>query len=403
MLEVGGGAEMPVMRVLMINYEFPPIGGGTGIACSQLLGELADRPGLEVDLVTSGMGSKPYVGPLASNIRIHRLAVIKRDLHYWRAGELISWTRRAMAYAGNLARAQPYDVCHCWAGWPSGIIGHRLRRQQPYIVSLRGSDVPGYNERLRVLDPLLMRHVSRRVWGRAARVVAVSRNLRALALETLPTAMIDVIPNGVDVRSFAPSPEEERHRVLFVGRLIERKGVHFLIEAFRGVLAAVPDAALTIVGDGPERGRLEAMAADLVAAGRVAFRGHLARPEMPGAYRGSAILVLPALADAMPNVVLEAMAAGLAIVTTPTGGGEVIRGNGVTVPRADPGALCQALVAYLTEPARLAQHRSTSRRLAEGMSWAAVAGFCLELYREAVTAPALPVAAPPREFQLKAL
>jgi glycosyltransferase involved in cell wall biosynthesis len=144
------------------------------------------------------------------------------------------------------------------------------------------------------------------------------------------------------------------------------------------------------------------MAVNLGVSHRVAFRGHLTRAEVPAAYRERAVLVLPALADAMPNVVLEAMASGLAIVTTPTGGGEVLRGNGVTVAQANPEALRAALVAYLTDPALLAEHRRTSRRLAEEMSWSAVAGFCLKIYREAVTAPALPVAAPPREFRLNA-
>jgi glycosyltransferase involved in cell wall biosynthesis len=401
-LENDSAATAPVLRVLMINYEFPPIGGGTGRACAQLLAELAGRPDIVVDLVTSGVGVQPYaLDRLADNIAIHRLPVAKRDLYYWRAGELFTWTRRAIAYASRLSRQRQYHICHCWAGWPSGLVGYRLRRRVPYIVSLRGSDVPGYSQRLRFLDPLLMRRVSRQVWRQAARVVAVSRTLRALALQTQPGAMIDVIPNGVDVERFAPGPGKGDHRILFVGRLIERKGVHFLLQAFRGVVATVPDAVLTIVGDGPERARLEAMTAELGLRGQVVFRGHLAGTETPSAYRENAILVLPALADAMPNVVLEAMAAGLAIVTTPTGGGEVLQGNGVTVPPADPDALREALTAYLSDPARLAQHRSLSRRLAERMSWAAVAEFCLELYREAITAKLASVGTPPREFQLR--
>ncbi len=144
------------------------------------------------------------------------------------------------------------------------------------------------------------------------------------------------------------------------------------------------------------------MAAELGVAERVVFRGQLGRAELPRVYRENAILVLPALADAMPNVVLEAMAAGLAVVTTPTGGGEVIRGNGVTVERAEPEALRAALLTYLTDAALLAEHRAASRRLAEGMPWSAVAGYCLELYREAVAAPELPVPAPAREFRLSA-
>ena len=393
---------MPALRILMVNYEFPPIGGGTGIACSQLLDELADRRGIEIDLVTSGTASELERTALARNIEIHRVPTPKRDLHYWRASELFTWTRRTLRYTDGLTGERAYDLCHCWAGWPSGIVGHQLRAKVPYVVSLRGSDVPGYNARLRVLDPLLMRHVCRRVWGRSARVVAVSRNLRALALKTQPAALIDVIPNGVDVRRFRPGPDGAAS-ILFVGRLIERKGVGHLIEAFAGLVDDFPWLGLTIVGEGPERPRLEAMVEARNLAGRVVFRGHLGREELARAYREAAIFVLPALSEAMPNVVLEAMASGLAIVTTRTGAGELLLGNGLTVDRADPGALREALTTYLRDPDLLLQHRHTSRRLAEGMSWSAVADFFLAIYREAITAADRRVAIPAREFRLPAL
>ena len=390
------------MRVLMINYEFPPIGGGTGMACSQLLGELADRPDVMIDLVTSGTAPRPRIETFANNIRIHRLPVAKRDLFYWRAGELVQWTRQAIAHARKLSAGQTYDVCHCWAGWPSGIVGYVIRKRVPYLVSLRGSDVPGYSRRLRFLDPLLMRHVVRRVWEHAARVVAVSRNLRDLALRTWPNAPIDVIPNGVDIHRFnPPAIAGNELRVLFVGRLVERKGAHVLIQAFQGVLAAVPDAMLMIVGDGPQRAGLEAMAQDLGIRKQIVFRGHVDGADMPLAYREGIVMVLPALADAMPNVVLEAMASGLAIVTTPIGGSEIVRSNGVTVPFNDPDALCQALVGYLTDPERLHVHQRESRRLAEGMSWAAVADFKLQLYQEVAEMGAHRLDQAPREFQLR--
>lgn len=393
---------VPALRVLMVNYEFPPLGGGTGIACAQLLEEIAHRPNIAVDLVTSGTAPGLERTALARNVTLHRVPTPKRDLHYWRAGELLTWTRRALGYARRLHRERGFALSHCWAGWPSGIVGYRLRREMPYVVSLRGSDVPGYNSRLRLLDPLLMRHLCRRVWGGAARVVAVSRNLRALALETQPEAVIDVIPNGVDVRRFTPGPDGASS-ILFVGRLIERKGVDLLIDAFAGLAGEFPWLTLAIVGDGPERSRLESMVADRGLRRRVTFRGHLEREELTRAYREAAIFVLPALSEAMPNVVLEAMASGLAIVTTRTGAGELLRGNGLTADRPAAEPLRQALLTYLRDPDLLLQHRHSSRRLAEGMSWGAVADFVLAICNEAVSAADRPVAIPAREFRLPAL
>jgi L-malate glycosyltransferase len=392
---------MASLRVLMVNYEFPPLGGGTGIACSQLLEELGGRRDIEVELVTSDTGSAVERTRFAKGVTVHRLPTPKRDMQYWRASELLGWTRRALVHADALSRDRRFDLCHCWAGWPSGIVGYWLRRRQPYVVSLRGSDVPGYNKRLRVLDPLVMRHLCRQVWGRSARVVAVSRSLRALAHETQPDARIDVIPNGVDVRRFTPGDEDGRG-LLFVGRLIERKGADVLVEAFGLLAAAHPDLTLTIVGDGPERPRLEEIARGHGLGGRVSFRGHLEREALAQAYRDAAVFVLPAASDAMPNVVLEAMAAGLAIVTTRTGAAELLRGNGQMVERADPEDLRAALERYLEDPGLLAQHRHASRRLAEQMSWSSVADFFLAVYAEVITAPEHVVSAPGREFRMPA-
>lgn len=383
----------------MINYEFPPFGGGTGMACSQLLDQFAARRDIMVDLVTSGPVAAPTREVIGDGVVVHRLPVAKEDLHFWKARELAGWTRRALTYADDLVRRQPFQVCHCWAGWPSGIVGWRLRRHLPYVVALRGSDVPGYSARLRRLDPLLMSHVSRRVWRRASRVVAVSRTLRDLALKTTPGMPIDVIPNGVDVDQFTPGPVGEGG-LLFVGRLIERKGVHRLIEATARLAADHPDLMLTVVGDGPERGRLEQLARDLDVGGRVRFLGHLGRDALADVYREASIFVLPADSDAMPNVVLEAMSAGLAIVTTRCGAAELLRGNGCVVDRLDAEALSSALAPYLADRNLLVRSQRASRRLAEGMAWDNVAEYFMAVFDDVIAAPAAAVAAPPREFRL---
>lgn len=372
---------VPQIRVLMVNYEFPPFGGGTGLACRHLLDELARRGGVAVDLVTSGPVRRVERERLRGDIVVHRLPTPKRDIHYWRAPELAIWTARALGYARTLVRTRQYTFCHCWAGWPSGIVGHLLPGPLPYIVALRGSDVPGYNTRLRLLDPLVMRTVCRRVWRHAARIVAVSRDLRALAHVTQPDACIDVIPNGVDTRAFTPA-RPGQDGLLFVGRLIRRKGVDILIEAVRLLAAEHPGLTLTVAGDGPERARLEGMVRDYGLQEQVRFPGFLDRASLADTYRRAGVFVLPALSDAMPNVVLEAMAAGLAIITTRTGAQELLNDNGQIVERADPEALRASIARYLRDRDLLVRHQRNSRRLAETMSWAAVAEYYATLYAD---------------------
>ena len=184
------------LRLLVLCYETPPMGGGTGVACAQVLRVLARRPDLRIDVISSGLGREIEVLRQGS-ATIHLLPVGKRDLNHWRPDELLRWMVGSARRAETLLRDGPFDLCHCWSGFPAGLVGWWLRHRQPYLVSLRGSDVPGYNRRLRLLEPLLLGRLARRVWRDSAGVFAVSRSLRALAQHTAADLPIGVLPNGV--------------------------------------------------------------------------------------------------------------------------------------------------------------------------------------------------------------
>jgi glycosyltransferase involved in cell wall biosynthesis len=132
---------------------------------------------------------------------------------------------------------------------------------------------------------------------------------------------------------------------LFVGNLVPVKAVDVLLAAW-GMLRD-PDAALRIVGDGAERGRLEAMAARLPG---VSFLGALGQPEVARWMAAADVLVLPSRSEGMPNVVVEALASGVPVVASGVGGiGELVAdgANGKLVPPGDPAALAGALSSAL--------------------------------------------------------
>jgi len=364
----------------MLNYEFPPIGGGTGVACQHLLRELARDPDVSVDLVTSGVGASRVTESLGSRITLHRLPVAKRDRQYWRSAEIARWTLRAIVFARRLARTQRYDLCHAWGGWPSGIPAFLLRRRLPYVVALRGSDVPGYNQRLALLDAVLLRHVSRRIWKAGRAVVSVSDALCDLARTTAPELARDVIPNGVDAERFCSGDGRDPRTVLFVGRLVERKGIEDLVCAFSDVVRTHASARLVIVGEGPERPHLEKLAGRGAAAKRIRFLGRVDHAKLPEIYRSAGIFVLPSRREGMPNVLLEAMASGLPVVCTTAAAAGLIRDNGIVVDPHRPAAIREALERYLADPALQVRHGARSRAIALGMSWSSVATWYREVY-----------------------
>jgi glycosyltransferase involved in cell wall biosynthesis len=364
----------------MVSYEFPPLGGGTGNACHQVLAELRHDSGVRVELVTSGAGADSVSEAWSDSIHLHRLPVLKKNVHFWRPSELARWTRLAYRRARDLAADRRFDLCHCWSGWPPGLIGHALRHRMPYVVALRGSDVPGYNRRLRILDPLVFRHVSRRVWRNASAVTAVSEHLKRLARRTERTIAIDVIGNGVDTSFFTPGAPHQGFTILFVGRLVERKGLIFLLRAFRELCARHAGCRLVIAGDGPEKARLESFCSEAGIRDRVSFLGVVATPELRAVYQGASLFVMPAIQEGMSNAVLEAMASGLPVVMTATGGSDAIRGNGAIVKSGDEDSLRTAIARYLENPGLVATEGEISRRLASEMSWRRVAAAYRELY-----------------------
>lgn len=375
-------APRPI-RALMLNYEFPPVGGGTGTACQQLLEAFAGRSDVGVDLVTSGPGDRATVDHAYDGTTIHRLPVGKRDPHFWRSTELLRWTSRAHRLAKRLIRGERLDLCHCWAGWPPGLLGYAFRSSLPYLVSLRGSDVPGYSERLAAWDPLVFRRLSRRVWTEAGAVVAVSDSLRTLALRTCPDLNVQVIPNAADTMRFTPGPSTEPYTVLFVGRLIPRKRAEDLLTAFRDVLKRIPSARLVIAGDGPEASRLRGLAGTLALGDAVRFTGQILREALPDLYRQASVFVLPSEREGMPNAQLEAMASGLPVVTTVTSG-DLLDGNGVAVAAGRASEISQALIRYGLDAELRRSHGRRSRELAESTSWTAVAEWYVGIYRSLI-------------------
>jgi len=204
--------------------------------------------------------------------------------------------------------------------------------------------------------------------------VCVSAGVERFAREVgrLPAERLTVIPNGVDVDRIdraAPLPRsaigvpEAAHLALFVGRLDAQKGVSILLDAAGRVAEARPDWNLAVVGDGPDRADLGRRAdADSRLAGRVHWLGR--RGDVPGLLKAADLLVLPSLWEGMPNVVLEAMAAGRAVVATAVEGSEdlVLPGRtGWLVPPGEPGSLAEALLSAAADPGRLRAYGAAGR------------------------------------------
>ncbi len=371
------------LRLLMLNYEYPPIGGGAGRAHENLLRQYAGRADLEVDVLTSGPTPGFVLEHLAENVRLHKVGLRKAKLHFWRKREVVGWLFKAYVRYRRMLRRQRYDLVHAFFGFPSGWLCYRTRRRLPYVISLRGSDVPGYNERLG-LDYRLLAPLFRRIWDSASAVVANSEGLRRLSQEFRPGLEIGVIPNGVDTVGFRPAEDLRPHaplRLLAVCRLIVRKRIDLLVDAVARLDRRGVSVHLNIAGEGNLEKDLRCQAARLGVQDRVTFMGLVPAARIAEVYRDNDVFVMSSEHEGMSNAMLEAMASGLPVVTTACEGvEELIDGNGVVVPSADAASLADGIEAVAADPSGYLAMRQASLRRAASFSWGTVAEAYLGLY-----------------------
>ena len=385
------------MKILFFNYEYPPLGGGAANATANILREYSKLPDLEVDLVTSSIDSEYHLEKIGENIRIHRLPIgkNKNNLHLQSAKDLLLYTWKAFWFSCRLARKakrekRPYDLTHSFFTVPCGFISLKLKWLfgLPYVVSLRGSDVPGYSDRwpliYKFLGPLFAL-----IWKQSAAVVSNSEGLKELALKTDPKQKIGVIYNGIDTNHFRPDESAGSAEKFIItpgaSRITDRKGLNYLIDAVKMLTEKYPQIELRIMGNGNARMKLERQVNELDLKDKVEFLGRIPREETAPRYQEASVFILPSLNEGMSNAMLEALASGLPIVATDAGGTKelVTDGeNGYIIKMKDATHLAEKLEVLIENPELRRSMGRASRTRAEKLSWENVAKEYFVLYKK---------------------
>ena len=367
------------MNILLVNYEFPPIGGGGGHAMECLLREYAKRKGLSVTLLTSKDEGDCLMEYPERNIQIMRIPIHKKDLNHWRSREVLEWLWRAWPYYHRLVMCKWFDCAHAFFGFPSGWLCRRTAKQLPYLISLRGSDVPGNNSALWWRYGVL-RPVFKTIWKHASGIVACSEGLRAQAPRFMPGQSIDVIPNGVDTVRFHPAERVgPRMRLLTVSRMAAAKRLPVLLTAVETLIRAGCPVRWTIVNGGGSSEDLKALIHQNYLHHHVTVMDHIPAEQMPEVYHNHDLYISASTQEGMSNAMLEAMASGLPIVTTRCpGADELVRDNGLIV---ESEGLASAIRYVLCNPQKWG---IASRIRAEAFVWSSVADQYIHLYQSIV-------------------
>lgn len=378
------------MKLLMLNSEYPPLGGGQGNANKAMLKEFA-KTDIQVDLITASSGKKHK--EINGKIRLFFLNIGKNEKNFLfqSSKELITYSVKSWRFAAKLikqsiSKKAKYDAIIAWSGGPAGFIAMTLSFifRIPYIVLLRGADVPFYDKRWAKLDKFVFRFLSPYIWKNSLLTIANSQSLRELAYKTSRKKKIDLIYNGIDLERYTNKSDIKisPKQIIAVGRLSKIKGFDLLIQA---VAAIKTPCQLVIAGDGPEKENLENLAKMLGIEKKVIFTGRLEKQQLIHFYQESSIFCMSSYNEGMSNAMLEAIACGLPIVTTNIGGAvELVKGNGTIVPCGDSFAIQEALETLLDNPERMAQCQKQSLQIASEFSWDIVTNSFIDLLNKSL-------------------
>jgi len=374
------------VKITFVTYIYPYPDRGYNPGIERVVQELARelvRQGHEVHVLTTyrNGGVKSYERD--EGVHLHRISDTRHYLG--RVGSLFSLDLLSLNYSitAHSDLLESSDVVHAfspivWKFFSTPLVAHYHHWDDP--------DEP--------LEYLYL-PTSHRLWMRcydvADRVIAVSEySADDLSSRGINRKNIDVIYNGVDNEVYHPGEssieiEEWNNILLYVGPLMERKGIDYLIKAMPQILKEHSGVGLVILGDG-EKEWLENLAKELGVRKNIRFEGFVPEDDLPEYYKAADIFVFPSLLEGFGMVLVEAMASGLPIVsTTATAIPEVVGDAGCLVPSRDSRRLSHEISRLLSDPELLEYYGGRGERRAQKwFTWTAVTQTLINTYKSLI-------------------
>jgi len=369
------------MRIAFLTMYFPPRWlAGIELATYSLASELVKR-GHEVHVFTSS--EKKVYRQEQNGFTVHYLPYPSRI-------PLLSLLAFFFRVYFQVRKVRP-DVLHIQSllwGWMGAVI--RAAHHVPYVTNGHGDDI--------YLDSRFKGPAIRFNLKHANAVIALTNDMRRKVEEVYHRSVM-VVPNGVHLEMYQkefPSARlelgltDDEEVITFVGGLRKVKGVDNLVKALKIIKEERPRARLMIAGDGEERDMLESLAIQLDLKDDVRFVGKIQNGQVPVILGASDLLALPSLSEGLPLVVLEALAAGLPVVSSKVGGlPDVITDgeNGFLTEPGNPQDLAEKVIALLNDTDLRKEMSMSNREKAKDYGWERITDRMEAIYQEIVLLP----------------
>lgn len=342
------------MKILTLNYEYPPLGGGAGLITARICEQLA-LLGHEVTVVSTHFDSLPE-DTLENGVRVIRLKARREFEYKSNVFEMLNWIKIAKVFTLQYCQNTPPKLIFAHFALPGGAVARFLNKRTdiPYTIMSHGHDIPWYFPR-----QMFFYHLATWPWLKTichfsssnfVQTLYMKKNIDRFTGKEIAHKNI-VIPNGCDTRLFpiVNPAKDPVLQILFGGRLVTQKDPFTFLKALILLKNRSVSFHATVTGNGPLLQPMKDFVANNGLADVVSFTGWQTKEYMPQLYARSHVFVLPSLTEGMSVSVLEALCSGLYVIATPVSGNTemILEGvNGSFVPLKNPEALATAIINF---------------------------------------------------------
>jgi len=367
------------MKILVLNYEYPPLGGGAGVITQHISEGLA-RLGHEITVVTTWYENLPETEDL-NNLKIFRLKSKRKFIYRSNVFEMLSWVKFSKRFLQRYLTENRFDLCFANFAIPGGLLALKLKKKfnLPYTVISHGHDIPWFCKKEMFWYHLFLYPFIKNICNRSElnfiQTGAMKTNIDHF-LGKNHAAKNVAIPNGCDTNLFFPAANRDAapFKMIFSGRLVKQKDPFTFLNALALVSKKNIPFVVNIFGDGPLRKSMEHFVMEHGLSGSVRFKGWATRQKIAEEYRSSDVFVQTSIHEAMSIVIMEALASGVFVFCTPVGmNSELIFDgkNGERIPVSNPEILAEKLAAFYHEKflKRFKVVPNTTNKFRETYAW----------------------------------
>jgi glycosyltransferase involved in cell wall biosynthesis len=378
------------MKILVLNYEFPPLGGGAAPVSYEIAKKFKER-GHSVDVITSSYKDKVGI-EVKDGIRIIRARTLRFKKSDSNILETFTYLVSGLFYSIYYCMRKDYDIIHSHFVLPVGILAFVISNlfNIPYVITIHGSDIPGYseNKKLKFLHrftpPLICFLIEQ-----SKCTISPSNYLKNLLKASVPNAEVEVIPNGIEkTRLRRPVVENKKNQIFVATRLVKRKGIQYVLKALSQI--DLDDKIIDlwtfhIAGAGPYLKDLQELAESSKI--KVVFHGWVDDDSVlyKDLYCQSKVYVLPSKRENGSISLIEAMASKCAIITSnDTGCAETVGDTAIKVPNNNVEEISQSLKSLLEDNTSIERYSNKAYdRYQKYFTWDAIISKYIKTFKDA--------------------